>query len=54
MSDPNFPEQAGEFGVDAAIDTTADNLINPILDGVASHIPGAEGFEQMLNTELIK
>ncbi|MEH2059566.1 MAG: hypothetical protein V7K97_26115 [Nostoc sp.] len=52
MSDPNFPEQAGEFGVDAAIDTTADNLINPIFDGVASHVPGAEGFEQMLNTEV--
>jgi len=52
MSDPDFAQQAGEFGVDAAIDTTADNLINPILDGVASHVPGAEGFEQMLNTEV--
>ncbi len=52
MSDPNFTEQAEEFGVDAAIDTTADNLINSIIDGVAAHIPGAEGFEQMLNTEV--
>ncbi len=52
MSDPNFAQQAGEFGVDAAIDTTADNMINPIVDGIASHIPGAEGFEQMLNTEV--
>ncbi len=52
MSDPNFAEQAGEFGVDATIDTTADNFINPILDNVADHIPGAEGFEQILNTEV--
>lgn len=52
MPDPNFAQQAGEFGMDAAIDTTADNVVNSVVDGVASHIPGAEGFDQMLNTEV--
>jgi len=28
MSEPNFSQQAGDFAVDAAIDTAADNLVN--------------------------
>jgi RecJ-like exonuclease len=52
MSDPNLAQQAGEFGTDAVIDTTVDNLVNPLMDGVLSHLPGGEGIEQMLNTEV--
>lgn len=52
MSDPNFAEQAGGFMADAEVDTVADNLINQGVDAIASHIPGGEGFEQQLRTEV--
>lgn len=52
MSDPNFAQQAGNFAVDAEVDTVADNLINQGVDMIASHIPGGEGFEQQLRTEV--
>ena len=52
MSDPNFAQQAGNFAADAEVDTLADNLINQGVDAIASHIPGGEGFEQQLRTEV--
>lgn len=52
MSDPNFMQQVGNFGADAEVDTLADNLINQGVDAIASHIPGGEGFEQQLRTEV--
>jgi basic membrane lipoprotein Med (substrate-binding protein (PBP1-ABC) superfamily) len=52
MSDPNFAQQAGNFMADAEVDTVADNLINQGVDAIASHIPGGEGFEQQLRTEV--
>lgn len=52
MSDPNFAQQAGDFAVDAEADTVADNLINQGVEMIASKIPGGEGFEQQLQTEV--
>ena len=52
MSDPNFAQQAGDFAIDAAIDTEADKLANEAVDAVASHVPGGEAVEQMLETEV--
>jgi len=52
MSDPNFSQQAGDFAVDAAVDTAADNLVNPMIDLVASHLPGGQAIETMLTTEV--
>lgn len=50
MSDPNMAEQAGNFAMDAGIDTAADGFINNLIDGVASHISGGEAMSQMLKT----
>ena len=54
MSDPNFLQQAGGFAADAAIDTTADGLLNNVLDTVEQHvpIPGGQTVDKMLNTEV--
>ena len=52
MTDPNLTQQAGDFAVDAAVDTEADNLINQGVDTIASHIPGGAMFEQQLRTEV--
>ena len=49
--DPNFFQQAGDFAVDAAVDTTADNFINQGVDMVAQHLPGGQMVDQMLKTE---
>lgn len=51
MTDPNFMQQAGDFGMDAAVDTTVDGFLNQGIDTIASNLPGGQGFEQMLNTE---
>ncbi len=48
---PNFSQQAGDFAVDAAIDTAADNMVKPMIDMVASHLPGGQAIEAMLTTE---
>ena len=45
------PEGAGEFIVDAGIDTAANNIANRMIDGVLSHIPGGRAIEPMLETE---
>ena len=50
MSDPNFAQEAGNFALDAGVDTAADGLINNVIDGVASHIPGGEAIDQVLKT----
>lgn len=50
MSDPNIAEQAGNFALDAGIDTAADGFLNNLIDGVASHIPGGEAVAQVLKT----
>jgi hypothetical protein len=52
MSDPNFVERAGEFGLEAAIDTAANKIANEAIHAVASHIPGGQSVEQMLDTEV--
>jgi hypothetical protein len=52
MSDPNFPEQTGDFAIDAAIDTIADNLTNKTIEAVSAYIPGGETVEPMLETEV--
>ena len=49
--DPNIFQQAGDFAVDAAVDTPVDNLVNPGIDMVAQHIPGGQMVDQMLKTE---
>ena len=50
MSDPNIAEQAGNFALDAGIDTAADGFLNNLIDGVSSHIPGSEAVAQVLKT----
>jgi len=52
MSEPNFLQQIGNFGAQAQVDNTVDNIINQGIDAVASHIPGGEAFEQQLKTEV--
>lgn len=52
MTDPNFMQQAGDFSMDAAIDTSVDGFLNQNLDAIASNFPGGQGMEQMLNTEV--
>lgn len=52
MSDPNFLSQLGNFSEDAAVDTTVDGFVNQAIDAVASHIPGGQALEQLLNTEV--
>lgn len=52
MTDPNLAQQAGDFAIDATVDTEADKLINQGVDAIASHIPGGEMFEQQLRTEV--
>jgi hypothetical protein len=47
---PNAAEQVGGFAVDAGADTAVDGAINNVVDGIASHIPGASSFETVLNT----
>ena len=44
-------EQAGDFAVDAGIDTAANNIANGFIDGIASHIPGGRAIEPMIETE---
>ena len=51
MSDPNFIQQAENFGIDAEVDATADRLANEAIEAVASHIPGEQAFNQALTTE---
>jgi len=43
-------EQAGNFALDAGVDTAADGFINNLIDGVASHLPGGETMAQVLKT----
>jgi hypothetical protein len=50
MGDQNMAEKVGGFAVDAGVDTFADNEINSVVDGIASHVPGGAGMEAMLNT----
>ncbi len=52
MADPNLAQEAGDFAIDASVDTAADNLINQGVDAIAAHIPGGEMFEQQLRTEV--
>jgi hypothetical protein len=59
MNDPNqqqnpgFAQKAGDFAVDAAVDTTADSLLNNVLGTVEQHvpIPGGETVDKMITTE---
>ncbi len=52
MSEPNFAGRAGEFAIDAAIDTAANSIANKAIDIAASHIPAGEAVKQMLKTEV--
>jgi hypothetical protein len=52
MSDSNFAQQAGDFTLDAATDTTADRVVNRAIDAVGSPISGGNIFEQMVETEV--
>jgi hypothetical protein len=52
MSDPNFPQEAGDFAADAAIDTTVDNFLNQGIEAISSHIPGGQAVDAMLDTEV--
>ena len=54
MSNPNFAQQAGDFAMDAAVDTAADGVINNALHAVEQHvpIPGGQMVDQMLQTEV--
>ena len=54
MSQPNFGQQAGDFAVDAAIDTTADGFINQVVGSVEQHvpIPGGEFVDKAIITEV--
>jgi len=52
MSDPNFAQQAGDFAIDAAVDTAADGVLNQGIGAIASHIPGGDAVKQMLETEV--
>lgn len=51
---PNFAQQAGDFAVDAAADTTVDGFLNQALGAVEQHvpIPGGEMVDKMINTEV--
>ena len=51
-SDPNLMQQAGSFISDAAVDTAVDGFVNRGMDAVISRVPGTQGFEPMLNTEV--
>ena len=51
MSDPNFARQAGDFTLDAAIDTVADRVVNRAIDAVDSRISSGNIVEQMVETE---
>jgi hypothetical protein len=50
MSDDNLAAKVGGFAADATVDTFADNAINGVLDGVASHLPGGGAIEGVLKT----
>ncbi len=52
MSEPNFFQQAGNFAVDGEVDAVADRIVNEAVEGVASHIPGEQAFDQPLTTEV--
>ncbi len=54
MSDPNFAQKAGDFAMDAAVDTTADGFINNTLHAVEAHvpIPGGQMVDNMIQTEV--
>ncbi len=52
MSEPNFAQQAGNFPIDAEVDSAADKLANEAVEAVASHIPGEQSFDQALTTEV--
>jgi hypothetical protein len=47
---PNLAEKAGNFAMDATIDTGADGMINRVVDGFASHLPGGEGIDTIAKT----
>jgi DNA gyrase/topoisomerase IV subunit B len=54
MADENILQGAGDFAADAAVDTTADNLLNNVL-GTAEQkvpIPGGQTVDKMINTEV--
>jgi hypothetical protein len=52
--DPNLIQRAGDFAMDAAVDTTADNFINQGLEAVEGRvaIPGGPMVDKMINTEV--
>jgi hypothetical protein len=50
MGDDNLLDKVGGFAADAGVDTFADNEINSVVDGIASHVPGGAGMETVLNT----
>ncbi len=50
MGDENMLEKVGGFAADAGVDTFADNEINSVVDGIASHVPGGSGMEAVINT----
>lgn len=54
MSEPNFAQQAGNFAVDAAIDTTADGVINNVVGSIEQRIPipGGEFVDKAIITEV--
>ena len=54
MSEPNFAQKAGGFAADAAVDTTADGVINNLLNAAEQHvpIPGGEMVDKMIQTEV--
>jgi hypothetical protein len=47
---PNVAEQAGNFALDATIDTGADSFINRAIDGVAEHLPGGSNIDAIAKT----
>ena len=49
-SSPNIAEQAGNFAVDATVDTQADGMINRVIDGVADHLPGGSALDAVAKT----
>jgi len=54
MENKNFGQKAGEFALDAAVDTIADGLINNVVRGIEQHvpIPGGDFVDQAIITEV--
>jgi len=51
MSEHNKAEQVTELGIDAAIDTAANQIANKLIHSVVSHLPGGQSIEALIETE---